>query len=146
MSDSLTRLVADLRGFEGRKLVLKELRQEIRKPVPAVRRAIRARARATLPASGGLADWVARSSITVQVRVTSRSAGVRLKGGRNSRGGRSDIRAIDRGRLRAHSWFSRRWHQQQVTPGFFTGPAGEAKQWRDAALVAVDRALRTIRG
>lgn len=146
MSESLARLVADLRRFEGRKVVLAELRREIRKPVPAVRKAIRVRAVATLPHRGGLGTWVSRSSITVQVKTSGRSAGVRLKGGRNSKGGRSDIRAIDRGRLRARSWRSGRWHTQNVAPGFFTQPASAVDQWRDACVTAVDKALRSIHG
>lgn len=148
MANSLDALIADLKRFDGRKEVVKQLRAEIRKPVPVVRKAIRARALATLPKGGGLNKWVAATRISAQIKLSGRSAGVRLKGGRNSTGGRSDIRSIDRGRLRAPTYGHRgrkAWHTQKVTPGFFTKPTTETDEWRKAALAAVDKALDTIR-
>lgn len=148
MSD-LSSLVAELKGFEDRKVVLRELRTEMRKPLPAIRRSIKARAEATLPHAGGLNRWAASTRMTAQIKLSGRSASVRLKGGRNSSGGRSDINALDRGRLRHPSWgrrFRGQWHTQQVTPGFFTQPATEGDQWRQVCLDAVDKALRSIRG
>lgn len=147
MSESLERLVRDLRGFEGRKEVLRQLRKEIRQPVPAVRKAIKARALDTLPRSGGLNAWAAGIRITVAIRGAGRAAGVKLKGGRNSRGGRSDMRALDRGRVRHPSWgrrWSGQWHNQTVEAGFVTKPATEATEWRDACVRAVDNAVRSI--
>jgi hypothetical protein len=141
-------LVRDIRGFDRRREIVKALGQAIRKPVPAVRRAIKARALATLPHRGGLGAWVAASRVTTQVKLSGRTAAIRLKGGRNSRGGRSDIRAIDAGRVRAPSWGKRTtasWHSQTVTAGFFTKPASEADQWVRAADTAVDAALEQIR-
>lgn len=145
-SPSLRQLIRDLKKFEGRKEIVKALRKEIRKPVPGVRKAIRARALSTLPASGGLAAWVAKTRITVKIKLSGRAAGVTLVGGRNSRGGRTDVNAIDRGRLRAPNWGNpaRGWHEQTVTDGFFTQPAGEADQWQAACVEAVDNALRKI--
>lgn len=148
MASSLDALIRDLRKFDGRKEVVKALRKEIRKPVPKVRKAIRKRARTTLPKAGGLNKWVASTRITAQIKLSGRSAGVRLKGGRNSTGARSDIRAIDRGRVRAPTYGKRNpnsWHTVKVTPGFFTTPAAETDEWRKAALKAVDQALDTIR-
>jgi hypothetical protein len=148
MSASLLRLIADLKYFEDRKLVLKEFKNEVRKPVPAVRKAIRARAKSILPHSGGLGDWVSRIRINVKFKLSSRSAGITLQGGRNSSGGRSDINAIDRGRVRAPT-FGRRghgqWHTQQVSSGFFTDPVEETQGWTEAAEAAVDKALEVIR-
>jgi hypothetical protein len=148
MSSSLDALIRDLRTFEDRKEVVKQLRTEIRKPVPAVRKAIKARALDILPKAGGLGAWVSKTRMTVQIKLSGRSAGVRLKGGRNSSGGRSDIRAIDRGRVRAPSWGHRgkgAWHTQEVKAGFFTEPTTETKPWRDACVRAVDQALEVIR-
>jgi hypothetical protein len=145
---SLDDLIRDLRKFEGRKEVVKQLRKEIRKPVPAVRRVIKRRARTTLPKSGRLNKWAASTRITVKIKLAGRAAGVQLKGGRNSTGGRSDIKRLDKGRLRHPSWGRRgrgQWHTQDVMPGFFTSPATEIDQWRDAALKAVDEALEVIR-
>lgn len=148
MSD-LDRLVAELKNFDDRKVILRELRTEIRKPLPAVRKAIKARAIATLPRAGGLGRWAASTRITVQIKVSGRSLSVLLKGGRSSRGGRSDIRALDRGRVRHPSWGRRgpgQWHTQQVKPGFFSEPATDGDQWRKVCLDAVDKALGSIRG
>lgn len=145
---TLAELARDLRKFEGKKELTKQLRAEFRKPVPEVRKSIKARALSTLPKRGGLNVWVSKVRVTAQIKMSGRSAGVRLKGGRNSSGGRTDVRAIDRGRVRAPSWGRRgrgAWHTQQVKPGFFTEPAAEAKPWRDACLKAIDNALEVIR-
>jgi hypothetical protein len=147
MSESLERLVRDLKGFEDRKVVLAALRKNIRRPVPAVRKAIRARALDTLPSRGGLNAWAASVRITVAIRTAGRAAGVRLKGGRNSAGGRSDIKALDRGRVRHPSWGRRgagQWHNQTVPAGFITKPVTESTEWRQACIDAVDEAVAVI--
>lgn len=148
MSASLLSLIADLKYFEARKEILKEFRKEVRKPVPAVRDAIRKRARSTLPHSGGLGDWVARLRINVKIKLSGRRAGITLIGGKNSAGGRSDMNAIDRGRVRAPTFGHRgkgQWHTQAVESGFFTRPTEETGLWKEAAEMAVDRALEVIR-
>jgi hypothetical protein len=147
MSESLERLVRDLKGFEDRKVVLRELRRNIRRPVPVVRKAIRARALDTLPSRGGLNVWAASTRISVTIRVAGRAAGVRLKGGRNSAGGRSDIKALDRGRVRHPSWGRRgagQWFNQTVPAGFVTGPVTESTEWHKACIDAVDAAVAVI--
>jgi hypothetical protein len=145
---SIDALVRDLRGFSARGEVIKQLRKRIREPVPTVRRAIKSEAVAILPHSGGLGKWVAATRITATIKINSRTARVTLKGGRNSKRGRSDIRAIDRGRVRAPSWGHRgpgAWHTESVPAGFFTRPAAEAHEWRAAIDAAADEALDTIR-
>jgi hypothetical protein len=146
---SIQEFARELRGFQDRKVVLKALRVAVRKPFPAVRAKIKARALATLPEGGGLNAWVAAIKITLGVKVTSaRSAGVVVKGGRNSTGARSDLRAIDRGRVRAPSWGRRgqgAWHTVLVEPGFFTTPVVEATEWHAEIDRAVDDAVQTIR-
>lgn len=148
-SSSLDSLIRDLRTFVDRKEVVKQLRTEIRKPVPEVRKLIKARALATLPRGGGLNVWVSKTRITVQIKLSGRAAGVRLKGGRNSKGGgRTDTRAIDSGRVRAPSWGHRgkgAWHNQSVESGFFTKPTVATGPWRDSCVRAADKALDTIR-
>jgi hypothetical protein len=132
----------DLRRFPAE--VTKALRKELREPVPAVRKNIKARALATLPSGGGLNVWVSKTRITATVKIRGRGAAIRLKGGRNSLGSRSDIRAIDRGRVRHPSWGRRgrgQWHTQTVASAFFTEPVTEARdEWRKAAETAVERA------
>lgn len=148
MATSIDVLVAELRSFRDRKVVLKELRTGIRKPFPAVRRAIKDRARTTLPKRGGLNRWAASTRVNLAVKASSRAASVTVKGGRNSLGGRSDINALDRGRVRHPSWGRRgpgQWHSQTVAPGFFTEPVTEAAEWRVEIDRALDRATAQIR-
>lgn len=145
---SIEALVRDLRGFRNRREVVQQLRKRIREPVPEVRRRIRAEAIEDLPHGGGLNKWVAATRLTVQIRINSRTARVSLKGGRNSARKRSDIRAIDRGRVRAPSWGRRgprAWHSESVKAGFFTRPAGDSPSWRAAIVQAADEALDVIR-
>jgi hypothetical protein len=145
---TLDQLIVDLRRFEARKDVVKELRKEIRKPVPAVRKAIKKRARATLPKSGGLNRWVASTRITAQVKLSGSAAGVRLRGARKSLKGKSDVNAINRGRVRHPSWGRRgrgQWHVQRVEPGFFTKPSAETDEWRKACVRALNQATEVVR-
>lgn len=148
-SASLRALQRDLKGFADRKEVIKALRAEVRAPLPAVRQAIKARALNTLPKTGGLNKWTSRTRITARVTVGSSRIQVRLTGSRNSLNGASDIRSLDRGRIRHPSWGRRgrgQWHTQLVTPGFFSDPATEVEVWRRAALKAVDKAVKTLHG
>jgi hypothetical protein len=141
-------LVRSLREFEASDVLIKEVRKKLREPVDPVRRRIKATARGTLPATGGLGEWVAGVTITATVTLGGRAAGIRLRGGRNSLGSaRSDIRAIDRGRLR-HPTFGRRhrgmWFTQSVLPGFFTKTASEAPEWGTAIDEAIAIATSKI--
>lgn len=149
MATDIRAFARELRAFDDRKVVLKALRVAIRKPFPSMRSRIKANALATLPKGGRLNAWVAAIKVSLSVKVnTSRSAGVVIKGGRNSRGDRSDIAAINRGRVRAPSWGRRgpdQWHSQQVKPGFFSTPVVESTQWREEIDRAFDDALNTIR-
>lgn len=145
--NNLHRLARALRDFDDRSAVVKHLRDEMRKPVPEVRRAIKRRAVDTLPHRGGLGVWVSQTKITASVVLRGRTAGVKLRGGRRSKGGVTDTRAIDRGRLRHPSWGRRtrgQWFTQSVPPGFFTKPAAEATGWPDAINAAALKALEEI--
>lgn len=149
MAVSVDQLVRELRSFDQRGEIIKAMKAGIRKPVPAVRKAIRAHAVAILPKSGGLGAWVAQTRINVEVKLTGyKRVGIRLKGGRNSTGGRSDVNAIDRGRVRAPSWGHRTmasWHTVTVQPGWFTEPAAESDQWIAAVDREIDGALDQLR-
>lgn len=140
-------LVASLHAYSRGDAMLKELRAELRQPVPAVRRRIKGVAMDTLPGGGGLNAWVAATKITASVTLTGRRVVVRLRGGRRSSGAQSDIRAIDRGRVRHPSWGRRArgdWHSQTVTPGFFTKTSAEAPEWGPAIDRAAAKALGGI--
>lgn len=142
-------VAAEIKGFDGRREVVKAIRKAIREPVPMIRKDIKGRALASLPRSGGLAAWVAASKVSASVKIKSRTVGLLLKGGRNSAGGRSDIKAIDRGRVRAPSWGRKgpgAWHTQTVTEGFFSLPASyRGPEVERVTTLAVDRAFDTIR-
>ena len=149
--DDLQRLARDLKGFDDRREILKAFRKTLREPLPELRIAIRASAVANLPSGHGLGEWVAKASITSSARVTTgRSAGISIKGGRNSSRHRSDLRRIDAGRVRAPSWGRRGkddWHTQTVTVGFFSKPVKEySERFGRAADAAIAQALGVLHG
>jgi hypothetical protein len=138
-----------LRAFDNRAEVVKALRRRMTEPVPAVRAAIKAEAIASLPSGGGLGDWVAAIKITSSTTVNGRTVRVRLRGGRRSNGGKTDVRAIDRGRVRHPSWGRRGrgdWHTLIVNPEFFTRPARDADEWPAAIRAGMVDAVRTLDG
>ncbi|MFD6770885.1 hypothetical protein ACFWC6_32220 [Micromonospora chalcea] len=144
---TLDELIRDLRAFEARKEVMRQLRKEIREPLPAVRAAVKARAVSTLPKRGGLNVWAANTRVTAAVSVSGRGVRVSLKGSRKSTKGKSDLRRLDAGRVRHPSWGRRgadQWHTQTVPDGYFTKPAAEATQWREACQQALDSAFGVI--
>lgn len=148
MATSFDELVRELRGFRLRKEITNACARGIRAATKPARQAIKKAAKDNLPKRGGLNVWVSRISVLAQVRLSGNRAGVKLKGGRNSLGARSDIRAIDRGRVRAPSWGHRTkasWHTVTVTPGFFTQTAADLPDWRGGVDQEVDQALEKIR-
>jgi hypothetical protein len=148
MATSFDQLVRELKGFREKREIVKAMSKGIRAGVAPVRKKIRQAAIDTLPAEGGLNQWVAKVRINLKIKTTGKSAGIKLTGGRNSSGGRSDVAAIDRGRVRAPSWGRRtrgNWHVQAVEPGFFTSTAAEASEWRSGVDGEVDQALEQLR-
>lgn len=146
---ALDQLAREFRSFAGRREVVKQLKKDIRTPVPGIRKSIRKHAIAILPKAGGLGKWAAKSRVNVKITASSRTVSATLIGGRNSAGGVSDLKRLDRGRLRHPSWGRRgrgQWHVQRVTEGWFTDPATNEDVWSKAVLSAVDNALKTIRG
>lgn len=100
---------------ELRKDLLRGLRAAAK---PAVKE-IKAEARSTLPQRGGLAEWIAKSTIGLRTRTSGKSAGLRIEGRKSGH----DLDALDRGRLRHPLFGNRRhWFQQDIKPGFFTNP------------------------
>lgn len=148
MPTTFEHFAAEIRSFDRRREVVKALTKALRSGLPPVRKEIRASALALLPKSGGLAAWVAKISITARLSTGGRTAGIKLRGGRNSSRKRSDVDAIDRGRVRAPSWGRRgagSWHNQTVAPGFFSRPAGNATAWHREVDHAVDEAFEQLR-
>jgi hypothetical protein len=143
---SFDEFAQEVRRFDNRRVVLKEVRRELREPLPSFRKAVKAWCLTNLPRRGGLAEWVATLRITMQVRDRGRTAGIRLRGSRASTKDKADLKRLDAdGRVRHPLYGDRRhWFQQQVTPGFFSGPF-EAVDWEERADRALDRALDQIR-
>lgn len=150
----------DVSGAQGIALVAKRVRQlgsdrtiinnltkRIRTGIaPIARPAVRASALATLPAAGGLGAWVARVRVLVQVRRGAQTAGVTISAGRNSAGGRSDIRAIDAGGVRHQTFGHRPWVTQSVPAGFFSQAIDETAvlAFREMTVAAVDESVRAL--
>jgi len=149
VATSMTAFIAELRAFDGRRVVVRALRRKINKPLPALRDKIREHAVTILPHGGGLGAWVAAARISSSVRYASaRTAGVKIKGSRQSTRGKSDLQRIDAGTVRAPSWGRRSagsWHVQTVPSGWFTTPASDNAQWVSAIESAVDEAFDQIR-
>jgi len=145
-------LVRSLREFSRNDEVIKAVRTGLRAPVPTVRNRIKTVARTELPSGGGLGAWVAQTKITASVTFKAKYVAIKLRGGRRSKGtlrgtsgGTTDVRAIDRGRVRHPSWgrrFRGQWFTQSVTPGFFTKTAEESPEWADA----IDRGIAVATG
>jgi hypothetical protein len=145
---SFEEFARELRRFDDRRVVVRELGKELRGLLPPLRQAIRAHALEILPKEGGLNAWVAAARITLSIKISGRRAGVIVKGSRKSAKNKSDLDRIDRGRVRAPSWgrrFRGQWHTQAVTPGWFSEPAADENRLRDAAEQAIDRAFDEIR-
>jgi hypothetical protein len=140
--------VRELKSFDRRREVVKAMSAGLRKSAPQVRKKIREVAIATLPAEGGLNKWVSSIRINLRIKTAGRNASIKLVGGRNSFGGRSDINAIDRGRVRAPTFgqrFKGAWHTVEVEPGFFTKTADAADEWRSSVDAEVDKAFDKLR-
>jgi hypothetical protein len=117
----------------------KELRpglyKAINKATVPLKRNIRAFARSLLPSRGGLANLIARSSITTKKSVSAASAGVRIVGS-----SKHEIRKIDQGMLRRPTYGHKPWVTQSVPAGYFTKPMLEGRPAVQMAIVAeVDR-------
>jgi hypothetical protein len=145
---SVEAYIRELEAFQQDQRILRELRRELATPVPSVKKAIRSRAKDTLPKGGGLNKWVAAVSISARQQELGKSIRVTFKAGRNSQGGRSDVNRIDKGSTRHPAWGRRgkgQWTVTRVTPGFFTIPLQDDRPWVQAADRALDRALNDIR-
>jgi len=147
------------------------VRRRVQSMVPPIETAVDEHARAILPKRGGLNEWVASAPIKASIRTGARSAGVRLRMGRNSLKKRSDLDAIDKGMVR-HPTYGRRggktrkpvknpgafgrhfaivqrandWHDQAVAPGFFSDPAARVglDEIRRVTEEAIADALRAL--
>lgn len=125
--------------------IVRQVRQEIDKPLPLIRVKVKASALGKLPKSGGLAAWAAAAHLTAQVTVSGDTVTAHLKVHRTSLFKASDLRALDRGRVRHPAWGRRHssaWSIQTVTPKAYSQPITESREW----AVAVERGCRAAAG
>ena len=116
-AEDLERLGKALKQVGDRELRL-ELLRAIRTATKPTHQQIRASARELLPHRGGLADLIARCSLSTRTRLSGRSVGVRVQAR-----SQHDIRALDKGRLRHPLYGDREhWFQQYVREGWFSRP------------------------
>lgn len=148
MAESIEHYARTVEQILREQRVLKYLQKKITKTAPAVRKAIKAEALATLPKRGGLNEWVAAAKVKAKTTITGERINVHLSAGRDSKGGRSDLKRIDAGKVRHPAWGRRSkgsWSVTTVAPGFFTRPATDPKPWVTAADEGLDEALGAIR-
>lgn len=140
---ALARALKDAGDTQLRKELMKAAQRSTR-PVKAE---VSASARRTLPSRGGLNVWVASTKVQTKTRTGGRNVGVTITG----RPGRrmtptSDVRAINRGRLRHPTYGHGPWVTQPVRPGFWDevmeGPL--ADRARREFTDAMDRIARQI--
>jgi hypothetical protein len=136
---------AEIKAFDDRRAVVAAMRKGIRQPVPTLRKAIKNRARQSMPKRGGLNRWLASARVNATIKVGSRGVTMKLVGSKRGH----DTKSIDAGRVRAPSWGRRgpgQWHTQTVPRDFFRGPAAAGTDHViDAIDGAVDQALDTLR-
>lgn len=147
MGVSAEQLVRELRSFDGRRQIVKAMRRGLNRAAKnQVTPAIRKSAEEILPKGGGLNAYVATATVTTLISYASRSAGIRLRGRKKTRVGRSDLQRIDAGSVRAPNWGRRyAWHTQTVDPGWFSKPAAESTAFTATVDAEVDRVLDELR-
>lgn len=100
----------------------KAMARNIRIATLPARVAVRASAMETLPAGGGLNQWVAKATTRTSVLTGAKTAGVLIRVSRKGH----DMKDIDKGTVR-HPVFAKKgrrrvWVSQQVEPGFASKP------------------------
>jgi hypothetical protein len=138
-ADQLERLAKALKDA-GDKNLRKELFKASQRSTRPVKKEVTASARKTLPKRGGLNEWVGRTKLKTKTRTGGRNVGVLITGAPGKRmSPTSDLRAINRGRVRHLTFGHKPWVTQQVRPGFWDdvmeGPlADRARQEFTAAM------------
>lgn len=144
---ALADLSRRIRAAEQNKTLARELRRDVRQAVRPLPAAIEREIPATMPS--GYAP-VLSSSWGVRTQVTA--TGVSLTGQAKGRRVGRDVRALNRGSLRAPSWprgrrAGWRWHVQRIRSGFWSRPVDRAlDDVRRAAAQAIHRVARRIAG
>lgn len=145
-AEKLALLGKAVRKLGADRIVLKHLNQRIRAGFKDTRQELKASAKSTLPRRGGLGKWVASASVRVAIRRGANTAGVQVVMGRNSAGKRTDMRAIERGKVRHPTWGHKPWTPQTVPAGFaarvFEGPT--AAEFHGLVVASIDDAVAEV--
>lgn len=125
-AEELEKLGRRLKAAGGGGGLRRELLARIRRETKPLITEIPMRAIDTLPEAGGLSERVASATYASRTRMTGNSVGVQIRavGAPGARG----LGRLNRGMLR-HPLFGDRssWFDQQIRPGFFSGPIEERK-------------------
>lgn len=127
--------------------ITRAARREIDKPLPVIRARVKKSALGKLPKSGGLNAWAAAAHLTAQVRTAGDTVTANLLVHRTSLHKASDLRALDRGRVRHPSWGRRSsndWHVQLVPAKVYSEPIAASPEWRRAVVRAAETAEDVI--
>ena len=147
MSITLATLTQRLQRFNAG-AVPREVQRRLDEPLPQIRAKVKASALTKMPSRGGLAAWAAAAHVTAQVQRFGDKVTAHLKVHRTSLYRASDLRALDRGRVRHPSWGRRGtddWHIQLVKPKVYSEPIAESPEWRRAVVDACGSATDVIR-
>jgi hypothetical protein len=128
--------------------ILRAAQREIDDPLPIIRTRVKASALSKLPKRGGLAAWAAAAHLTAQVHTAGQTVTAALKVHRTSLYKASDLRALDRGRVRHPAWGRRSpgaWSVQIVPAKVYSEPIADSPEWRRAAVRAAEAGAAVIR-
>jgi hypothetical protein len=125
----LVRLAAAVKLY-GDKELRKDMLRGLRAAAKPMAMSIKEEAAADLPHTGGLNEWVAKSSITPRTRTSGKSAGVRITGRKSGH----DLEAINRGRVRHPVFGHNTWVSETVSSGW----------WERGALKQEDTVRRDL--
>jgi hypothetical protein len=138
-AEKLARLAAAIKDA-GDKDLRRELFRAMQRSTKPLKLAAREGAIQILPYRGGLAERVATSKFSTQVRTRGKGAGVRVKGASDM-----DIGSMNRGRLRHLTYGHRPWRNQKVRAGWFDDSLTvEADKVRGEIVRAVDELGRKL--
>jgi len=146
-SRKIAAVASALRHLGTDRTIVNEMASEIRKASKPMAKAITDSALEHLPKRGGLNQWVAEAKVRTSIRRGTRTAGIRFVVSHTSLRGKTDMAAINRGKLRHPVYGNRRkWVLQAVEPGFgdkaLEGPI--ADEFRAAAGRAIDKAVERV--
>jgi hypothetical protein len=127
---------------EAGKGARKELYKAIQRGTKQLKKDVQANALAELPHRGGLAATVASSKLATKTRGGGQGVGVKIVAtGKKV----SDLKSMDKGKLRHPVYGRGAWVMQSVPPGWFTKPLEEgADVVRKELLRAMDDVIRAI--